>query len=250
MDQTSSINNLPRSDPNHLPSHGPSYLPAFANAQLPQQNEKPPPYDRPLKRRKTMTFHNLSQVGSNMTKYGHGIFKPPYPGLVTSPPTPTSSTLPELPPRETADSLLQYYRHTIHPALPMLHWKTFQQQYEVVYRDQSLRNVSRIWSAVLFAIFACGSLRQSGSEGQKYLEISESLIDLRTEDLTLDFARAALLNCIFLVESNSKSSGWIWIGVAVRICFDIGLNCEAGTWDVTEEEMRRRVWWSVYAFDW
>lgn len=71
-----------------------------------------------------------------------------------------------------------------------------------------------------------------------------------SEDLTLDHARAALLSSIFLVEMNLKSAGWIWIGLAVRISFDIGLHCEAGTWPAVETEMRRRVWWCVYACDW
>ena len=250
LHQPHSFSHLPGSDPHHSASNDLPHLPISPGTHMPRPTEKPASYDRPLKRRKTVAFHNFSQVGSNMAKYGHGIFKSPYPSQDTSALAPVSSILPILPPKDTADSLLQHYRCTIHPTLPMLRWNTFREQYEAVYRDGSLRSVSQIWGAVLFAVFACGSLQRSWAEGQKYIEISTSLIDLRTEYLTLDFARATLLNCIFRVESNLKSSGWIWIGIAVRICFDIGLNCEAGKWDAIEEEMRRRVWWSVYACDW
>ena len=245
-----STNNLPEPDPHHLLSHNLSPLPGHERAHLPQIAEEQVSNDRRSKRRKTAAFHNLSQIGGNMARYGRGIFKPPYPRQRQTSPIPVLSSLPGLPPKDVADALLRKFRYTIHPTLPMLHWRTFQDQYESVYCEGSLHNVPRIWSAVLFAIFACGTLHQSWSKGQEYLEVSRSLIDLWTDDLTLDHARAALLNCMFLVESNRKSAGWNWIGFAVRICFDIGLNCEAGTWDPVEEEMRRRVWWSIYACDW
>ena len=241
---------LPGPNPYHLPSHELPHLPGPESAQLPQIAEEPFAYERAAKRRKTAENPVLSKIGINMAKFGRGIFKPPYPHQRPTSTVSFSSSLPGLPPKDVADVLLRQYRYTIHPTLPMFHWHTFQEQYEAVYKDGSLHNVPRIWSALLFAVFACGTLHRSWSEGQKYLEVSRSLIDLWTEDLTLDHARAALLTCMFLVESNLKSAGWNWIGIAVRICFDIGLHCEAGTWSPIEEEMRRRVWWSIYACDW
>ena len=185
-----------------------------------------------------------------MAKFGHGIFKSPYaqdpgPPLASSPPP-----LPSLPPKDVADALLRQYRYTIHPTLPIVNWRVFQEQYQGMYRDGSLHNTSSVWNSLLFAVFACGTLHRSWFEGQKYLEVSKSFIDLWTDDLTLEHARVALLNCMFLVESNRKSAGWNWMGIAIRISFDIGLNCEAGIWDPIEEEMRRRVFWSIYACDW
>ncbi|KAG8528888.1 uncharacterized protein KY384_006577 [Bacidia gigantensis] len=206
--------------------------------------------DPPPKRRKLDTIQSLPKVGINMTRFGRGIFKSPYPQQRTTASPVSPSTLPGLPPKDVADVLLRQYRFTIHPTLPMLHWPSFQEQYESVYRDGSLHNVPPVWSSLLFAVFACGTLHRSWSEGQKYLEVSRSMIDLWAEDLTLDHARTALLNCMFLNESNRKSAGWTWMGIAVRFAFDIGLNCEAGTWNSIEEEMRRRVWWSMYACDW
>lgn len=185
-----------------------------------------------------------------MQQHGRGIFKPPYPHQETSSPGPFSSSLPGLPPKNVADTLVDQYRVTFHPTLPLVHWPSFGERYENAYKDGSLQGVPRIWSAFLFAVFACGTLHRSWHDGQKYLEISKSLIDMWTEDLTLDHARVALLTSIFLIEMNLKSAGWTWIGFAVRISFDIGLHCEAGTWPAVEKEMRRRVWWCVYACDW
>ncbi|KAL9099934.1 MAG: hypothetical protein Q9163_004636, partial [Psora crenata] len=244
-----SASHLPGPAPHHLPSHNLSHLPGVERAPLAPIMEEPIVTGRTPKRRKTAGTPDLTKIGVNMAEYGRGIFKPPYPHRRPPSPVTYPSSLPGLPPKDVADVLLHQYRYTIHPTLPMLHWHSFQDQYEAVYRDGSLHNVPRVWSALLFAVFACGTLHRSWHEGQKYLEVSRSLIDLWTEDLTLDHARAALLNCMFLVESNLKSAGWTWIGIAVRICFDIGLHCEAGTWSPIEEEMRRRVWWSIYACD-
>lgn len=193
---------------------------------------------------------DLSRIRSAMQQHGRGIFKPPYPHQRTFSRDLLSSSLPGLPPKHVADTLMDQYRNTLHPTLPLIHWPSFQEQYDNAYKKGSLHGVPRIWCALLFAVFACGTLHRSWYDGQKYLEISKSLIDMWTEDLTLDHARAALLSSIFLIEMNLKSAGWTWIGFAVRISFDIGLHCEAGTWPAIEKEMRRRVWWCVYACDW
>ena len=228
----------------HLPGPEKAYYPRYAAQQISGYQERQP------KRRRTMAPHDLSRIGSTMQQHGRGVFKPPYPHQGTSLPDPFSSSLPGLPPKHVADNLVHQYRTTLHPTLPLIHWPSFAEQYENAYKDGSLRGVPRIWSALLFAVFACGTLHRSWYDGQKYLEISKSLIDIWTEDPTLDHARVALLSSIFLIEMNLKSAGWTWIGFAVRVSFDIGLHCEAGTWSTIEMEMRRRVWWCVYACDW
>lgn len=244
-----STGHLPVPEPAH--NHNLSHLPDpkarnahYAIEQFPGLEARQP------KRRKTAGTMDFSLVGSNMQKYGRGIFKLPYPQAQSPTSSSLSDSLPDLPPKHEADTLLRQYQFTIHPTLPMIHWPSFQEKYETVYRNRSLDEVPRIWVALLYAIFACGTLHRSWQEGKKHLEVSRSLIDLWTEELTLDHVRTALLSSIFLVEMNLKSAGWAYIGYAVRISFDIGLHCEAGTWSAIEAEMRRRTWWCVYSGDW
>jgi len=244
-----SIGHLPIPEPAH--NRNLSHLPdpesrrsLYAIEQFPGLESRQP------KRRKIAGTMNFPKVGTNMQKYGRGIFKLPYPQTQNpSPPSPSGS-LPDLPPKHEADILLRQYQFILHPTLPMIHWPSFQEQYEAVYLDRSLDRVPRIWVSLLYAVFACGTLHRSWQEGREYLDLSRSLIDLWTEELTLDHVRTALLSSIFLVEMNLKSAGWTYIGCAVRSSFDIGLHCEAGTWSAIEEEMRRRVWWCVYSCDW
>lgn len=247
--QNNDLAHLPGPEPSnlhnmsHLPGPETTYFPKYAAERFPGKEKRQP------KRRRTMIPQDLSRIGSAMQRHGRGIFKPPYPHQRASSPDLFSSSLPGLPLKHVADTLMHQYRTTLHPTLPLIHWPSFQEQYDNAYRDGSLHGVPRIWSALLFAVFACGTLHRSWYDGQTYLEVSKSLIDMWTEDLTLDHARAALLSSIFLIEMNLKSAGWTWIGFAVRISFDIGLHCEAGTWPAIEKEMRRRVWWCVYACD-
>lgn len=241
---------LPSPDPSQLPNHNLPHLPESEAAYLGMPEDIQHYDQRQPKRRKVTNGVDLIKIGSNMERHGRGIFKPPCPFKLTASSVPFSSDLPALPPKDIADALINQYRFTLHPTLPIIHWPSFQELFNVVYKENSLHFVPRIWVALLYAIFACGTLHRSWQDGRRYLEISRSLIDLWTEDLTLDHARTAILHCIFLVEVNFKSAGWIWIGFAVRISFDIGLHCEAGSWSAIEEEMRRRVWWSTYTCDW
>lgn len=241
---------LPSPDSSHLPNHNLSHLPGPKTAELRIEEAVPRHEQRQPKRRRIGGAVDLSTLGSNMERHGHGIFKPPYPQQRAPSPVSFSSDLPTLPPKDVADALLRQYHFTLHPTLPFIHWPTFQERYDAVYRANSLDSVPRIWVSLLYAVFACGTLHRSWQEGKKYLEISRSLIDMWAEDLMLDHARTALLHSIFLNEMNLKSAGWICLGFAVRIAFDIGLHCEAGTWSAIEEEMRRRVWWSLYTCDW
>ena len=247
--QTHALAHLPGPEPSNL--HNMSHLPGPEMAFSSRAAETIAEYEeRSAKRRRTMAPHDLSRIASTMQQHGRGIFKPPYPRESISRPDVVSSPLPGLPPKHIADSLVRQYQTTLHSTLPLIHWPLFREQYDSAYQAGSLHGMPRIWSALLFAVFACGTLHRSWHDGQKYLESSKSLTDLWTDDLTLDHARVALLCSIFLIEMNLKSAGWTWIGFAVRISFDIGLHCEAGTWPAVEKEMRRRVWWCVYACDW
>lgn len=202
------------------------------------------------KKTKPLVKQDLSRVRTSLRKVGMGVFKAPYPhnqyGFGQGPSIPG---LPGLPPRGVADELLAQYHATFHVTLPLIHWPSFIQQYEAVYREGSLHTVQRIWGALFFGVLGCGSLTRGLQDGQYYLDAAKGLVDAWDEDISIDHARCALLISIILVETNLKSAGWVWLGIAVRMGQDIGLHYESPTWPSVEDEMRRRVWWSIYACD-
>ena len=204
----------------------------------------------PPKQRRPPPLLQFSGVRSNLRDHGRGVVNAPPPYCEPQSQVSLSSPLPELPPRSVADRLLKQYYATIQPNFPILHWPVFIQQFEALYnRGGSLKSASSVWGALLFAVFACGTLHPMMQNGQEYLEISRGLSDPWTDDYTLDHARSALLASIYLTEMNRKSAGWTWLGSSIRISQDIGLQCELGSWSGTEGETRRRVWWSIYVWD-
>lgn len=202
------------------------------------------------KKSKPLVKQDLSRVRTSLRKVGMGVFKAPYPHNQNAfGQGPSIPGLPGLPPRNVADELLAQYHASFHVTLPIIHWPSFVQQYEAVYREGSLHTVQRIWGALLFGVLGCGSLTRGSQDRQYYLDAAKSLVDAWDEDISIDHVRCALLISIVLVETNLKSAGWVWLGIAVRMGQDIGLHYESPTWPSVEDEMRRRVWWSIYACD-
>ncbi|KAJ5614991.1 hypothetical protein N7537_000105 [Penicillium hordei] len=208
---------------------------------------------RPVRRSKAPIPQDFSDVRSNLRHYGRGILKVPTPYRQQGAESLVTRNSPELPPKDLADHLLAQYFGCIHSVLPILHWPIFITEYEKVYRSGSLLGVSTEWAAVLFGVFACGAIHTNEpnreEESKKYVRTSCGIIDVWHDNFNLDRARAALLASIFLYEVNSKSASWVWIGSAVRVAQEIGLHIDSGPWPAVEGEMRKRVWWGLYAWD-
>ncbi|KAJ9193366.1 transcriptional regulator family: Fungal Specific TF [Paecilomyces variotii] len=209
-------------------------------------------YRPPRRARPTMT-QDLSDVRANMRDYGRGIMKVPPPYRQQGPESLLPTDSPALPPKNVADHLLAQFYACVHSVYPIIHWPTFVSEYEKVYQAGSLRGVPRGWAAVLFGVFSCGSLHtlepNKVRDGKEYLKVSLGVSDVWQDEFSLDQARATLLVAIFLYEVNSKSASWVWLSSSVRMAQEMGLHLESGPWLALEGEMRKRVWWGIYAWD-
>lgn len=200
---------------------------------------------------------NFDSVRQNIRNYSRGIFKPPPPYRMTeSSPLYKDPDTP-LPPKHVADRLLSHYKGSVHVYAPHLHWPTFVQEYEELYRAGTLEGKTSIWVAVFFAVLACGTLMDqppsgnSAAEGEAagFIRKTMSTIDFQCDNMTLDHVRVSMLLSIYHLEMNIRSTGWIWIAAAANIAQDIGLHNDRGPYPPFEAEMRKRVWWSVYNWD-
>ncbi|OJJ34916.1 hypothetical protein ASPWEDRAFT_110245 [Aspergillus wentii DTO 134E9] len=209
--------------------------------------------NRPSRRPKAPIVQDLTEVRTNLRNYGRGILKVPPPYRQRGSKPLVTGESPPLPPKDVADRFLGQYFSCIHSVFPVIHWPSFVAEYEELYRAGTLQGVPRDWAAVLFAVFACGSLhtldRAREEEGKEFVKTACGVMDIWQDDFSLDRARMALIVSIFLYEVNSKSASWVWIGSAVRVAQEIGLHIESGPWPTLEGEMRRRVWWGLYAWD-
>ncbi|MCJ1436659.1 hypothetical protein MMC27_006040 [Xylographa pallens] len=199
------------------------------------------------KRRKLTASHDFATVRRNMETYGNGVVR--VAGHRISRELNNMTSIPELPLRSLADRLLEDYRRSFQVTLPILDWPAFLRKYEDVYEQGTLRNTSRSWIAVYFAVLACGFLRENWAEGKRFIEIAKSAMVFLENDLSFDHARSAILISLFLTETNERSAGWIALGHAIRIAQEIGLHRETISGSLEEDEKRRRIWWSIYVSD-
>lgn len=207
----------------------------------------------PSRRQKPAVLRDLSEVRANLTNYGRGLLQIPstYPVLV--PQSNTPQDLPDLPPRHIADHLLSSYHENFHLQFPILHWSTFVKECDQLYLTKSLASLGNTWGAVFMCVLACGTLHTLDpgrtQDGEAFLATAITMKNNFQNDFSIEDARVAFLTGVFFTELNLKSAGWVSLGSAIRISQDIGLHVESGPWSSIEGEMRRRLWYSIYAWD-
>lgn len=200
---------------------------------------------------------DITDVRAHIRDYSRDVFKPPPPHRQVGKQEDFRHPILPLPPVAVGEALLARYYETIHNIIPILHWPQFIDQYEDIKHNSDLTGISPAWGSILFAVLACGIVyttdpeirRRYPDNGRCYIGYSRQLTDLFNDEFTIDHARSALLTSIYMTELNCKSASWTWLGCTVRIAQDIGLHRESGPWPVIEGEMRRRVWWGIYAWD-
>ncbi|KAK4556732.1 hypothetical protein LTR86_006303 [Recurvomyces mirabilis] len=198
----------------------------------------------------------FDETRRNICNFSRGIFKPPAPYKQSGPQPLFPHANHPLPPKQIVDRLLSHYHGSVHVYAPMIHWPTFMQEYDSVYRAGTFQQSTQLWVALFHGVLACGTLMdpqpnssaQEG-EGAAYVDMCMRCLNTWTDEPDMDSARASLLISIYFVEVNLRTGGWVWLGAAVRIAQDIGLHTERGPYPPVETEMRRRVWWSIYNWD-
>ncbi|KAK9451055.1 fungal-specific transcription factor domain-containing protein [Limtongia smithiae] len=246
------------------PGSGHHFSPKLATIPLPV----PPPPRTP---RGTLS-HDFAPLRAHLRKYNRTVYKPP--ALYRSFATPmvhprqddslaaayAASSAATLPPKAKVLQLLAAYHRTIHGWMPIVHWPTFMRTFESLYAggnpDGDITRVSPEWTAVLFGILAVATQivpsNESDGEGRAYIISAIVCTDLFNDCFTIDDCCAALLIMIFLFELNCTSAAWTWFSAAVRKAQDLGLHREPRTSQITsviDTELRRRVWWAIYAWD-
>ncbi|KAL2140811.1 hypothetical protein VTI28DRAFT_3209 [Corynascus sepedonium] len=209
---------------------------------------------QPKRKKRPAGIHDLARARSNLRNFSRGVWKSPAPyRQVAAPEVRDFQQL--LPPRQTAEALLRAYYTSTHSMTPILHWNTFTQTVDGLYRPGNPLRVSQAFMSVFFAVMAVGRLYTTEDDQNRaypatqLLETTQTLIDPWSNEYDLDNARALVLVTMALNELNLKSAAWSWLGRAVRVAQDLGLYTEPGTSSFLEAEMRRRTWWTVYILD-
>lgn len=201
---------------------------------------------------------NFDNVRSNLRTFSKGIFQPPQPygDPVTQLLCKDNDT--PLPPKQLADRVLNQYRNTLHHLAPMLHWPTFQKEYDELYQRGTFQGLRQIWKALFFALMACGSLMNDQktvpsdnpeADIIKYCDIAKMGTKTVDDDISVDHVRTSLLLSICFMDMNRKTASWYWLSCSVRFAQVLGLHRDQGHQIELESEMQKRVWWSIYNWD-
>jgi hypothetical protein len=200
-------------------------------------------------------IHDLARARSNLRSFSRGIWKAPAPYRQPAAATDLRDFQQMLPPRQTSEALLRSYYTSTHSMTPIVHWNTFTQTVDGMYRPGNPLRVSQAFMSVFFAVLTVGRLfTPENDQSRAYpatelLETTRSLIEPWSNEYELDNARALVLVTMALNELNLKSAAWTWLGSAVRVAQDLGLYTEPGAGSFIEAEMRRRTWWTIYILD-
>jgi hypothetical protein len=152
------------------------------------------------------------------------------------------------------EDLLRTYHDQVQRQAPMIHWPSFKQQWEKVRDAGNFMGIPQTWVALFFIVLACGTLQASSraisdTDGMRFYVIAARLLNTWTDNLQVDHARTALLISVFLYEQNIRSASWVWLGTAIRMSQEVGLECENGPWPPMELEGRTRTYWAIVCWD-
>ncbi|KAM6477004.1 major facilitator superfamily domain-containing protein [Trichoderma sp. SZMC 28011] len=179
-----------------------------------------------------------------------------------------------LPAEQLARSLIEAYLAHDHLSYPFLHPRAVRAVVDGIYSDASFEK-THPFEMFMFHMILAIATSQVYKFNWRVLPDAETHLQKATDYLNavlfeggLRALQAMLLLCQFrLSNSTNHASDSLWhiVGIAVRMCFELGLHREASyrtagsrrdAADVSflspkyeENEVRRRCFWSVYALD-
>ncbi|KAF4772503.1 hypothetical protein HAV15_012236 [Penicillium sp. str.  len=201
---------------------------------------------RPMRRSNAPIPRDFSGVRSNLRYHGRDILNVPTLYRARGAESLATGAAVDLPQKHLADRLLAQYFNCVPSVLSVLHWPIFISEYEKCYRSGSLLGVplnGRLFylacsPAVLFTRWSRIAMRKATNTFAHLMELSTS-----------DVTTLTWIELGPLCWQASFSTSWVWIGSAVRVAQEIGLHIDSGPWPAVEGEMRKRVWWGLYAWD-
>ncbi|RDW63307.1 hypothetical protein BP6252_10852 [Coleophoma cylindrospora] len=171
---------------------------------------------------------------------------------------PDTADLDHVPPRALAEVLLQTYINCIHVTYPIFHTANLDALITAVYTDKE--GVSPTQSAIFHLIMALGAIHQKSLVDDaipatclaaKFFTRAMAKLDYILLWDGIEGLQVVLLLSMYASYRPSGSSQWHLLGIAMRICVDIGLHRQNRHWNFTptQWDIRRRLFWTTYAMD-
>jgi Fungal specific transcription factor domain len=160
-----------------------------------------------------------------------------------------------LPPRRTADHLVDLYFKYVHTLYPYLHEPSFRSQYEKLWTHDSGHEDDPLFYCLLNLVLALGCqfstlFESSIHSGDTFFNRAKTLLGFSIFDVgTLQVVQALLLMGSYLQSTNRPNRCWNVLGMGIRVAQGLGLHIERSSGDLVERETRRRAWWGCVLMD-
>ncbi|KAA8917529.1 hypothetical protein TRICI_000312 [Trichomonascus ciferrii] len=160
-----------------------------------------------------------------------------------------------LPERQFADTLVNSYFAVINRDRPLLHYGTFHDVYEQLWRGQP---VASSWLVCIYMVFVFGiegCVSTVGSESRdrfqaRYVSLVRTMLADVLAGAALIDIQALLLYGMYLFFQGERDYCWNLTGSAVRMAQAVGLHrgdaADLRLKTVVEKELRKRVFWQLY----
>jgi hypothetical protein len=166
-----------------------------------------------------------------------------------------------LPPREVADALVDLFFERVHCDFPIFHRALFQEAYEGMWSYHP--DTEAAWLMSLSMVFVLGleaasqsstrvpGLRNKDELRKQYLSKTQDLLLEVISGSMLSNVQALMLYCRYLHITRNRDACWNITGSAIRVAIAIGLhrNGVHTKCSPLERELRKRIWWTLYAFE-
>ncbi|SPO06315.1 related to C6 transcription factor [Cephalotrichum gorgonifer] len=165
-----------------------------------------------------------------------------------------------LPPRRTADKLMDTYWHYVDPLYPFLDREQWMHAYQGIFAGTPINTDERIFVTTLNVIFALStqlieSLQPDHRDdsSSEYFRKAQGLLRLNPWDSgPLELVQCLLLMSQYLQSANNPHPTWMVVGSAVRTAQSLGLHLPETSADVAssqEREFLRRLWHGCVLMD-
>ncbi|OXB38059.1 hypothetical protein J007_02164 [Cryptococcus neoformans] len=175
----------------------------------------------------------------------------------SSPQSPTHQvSSPSLPPANVAECILNnVYRH-LQCRYPFLDWARVRHWHlkreSLCFCASSAPLDDQLGAFFIWMVYALGAEfdLQPGLETHDiYFRQASQYLPRIMAPYDLWSVRALLMTTFYAFRSVSGPSLWLLGGFAMRICIEMGLHRKRSTGDLLQDELRKRIFWSAYAFD-
>lgn len=212
-----------------------------------------------------------------------------WPGIVSAPAEYLSRDgRPTLPPLDVQEHLINTYFTYVNPWLPVIDQEDFVEQFrasqiyghetsasDVDEATQTVRpeRVQKITDLMLFSMFAFAAhysnrdLRDHEARhipdgrqldmGAEYAASARAVLDTMYQSSRTSTCQALILLGIREFGVGYLEVGWLHVGMALRMAFDLGLNRDSAKWrnhgellfTPAQTSVRRRIWWACCLAD-